>query len=152
MATKVKEEFVLPTRRVQTAEAASQRWNVTLPVGVPFKALLRPAAWAQVAHRFKADPLSGLRSRVNDIIEVRTEDSRFYGELYVMAVRDQSLYVAVLREPVDLKVAETEKEKFQMRWNVGTQGYDIIRQSDKAIVGSAATREDAVSKIESLAA
>ena len=118
------------------------RCSVTLPVGTRFEEVLRPEFWSHVAYRFKADRLTGGQDRTGAVIEIRTEDHAFYGEVYVRAVRDKDIIVGVLREPVYLGMREVQSGAFEVRWNVGRRAFDVVRNSDREVVFSAKTKDE----------
>lgn len=120
--------------QIQDGEYAYSRVSVTLPVGVAFEELLKPEAWVQVSHRFAGNPLVGQRDRVGAVIEVRSQDHSFYAELYLRAVRGNLMDVAVLLPPVKFGPKDAKVDGYEVRWNVGARGYDVIRQSDRQVV------------------
>lgn len=126
---------------------AYQRSAITLPVGWKFEWCLKPEFWAQVAYKFKGDKMTGGIDVEGGVVEVRTEDHAFYGELYVRAVRDDGIVAAVLREPVYFGLQEIKSSAFETKWNVGKRKFDIIRLSDREVVASAKTKDDAQSWI-----
>lgn len=138
----------------RASEFAYARYAVTLPVGWTLDDLLIPEAWAQVAHVLDKTPMTNEPPRVGTIVEVRTEDHAFYAELYVRAVRKMALDVQVTLGPVLLGGEQKEvKGNFDVRWNVGKRGFDIVRKSDKVIVADGLLKkEDALAWIEKTAA
>ena len=135
----------------QMSEFAYARMCATLPIGWTIEDALKPEFWSGVAHRLQKDQLSGGHDRAGAIVELRTVDHRFYAEVYVLAVRDQTLTVKLIREPVVLQSDEEDLSGFETRWNVGARGWSIIRKSDKQIVNDASKfplKEDAIDWIE----
>ena len=133
------------------------RFGCILKIGQSFEDALHPEFWAPVAGRLCGNKLTGAKDQTGSIIEVRTEDHRFYAELYIRAVYTNSIKVAVLREPVMLepKVERQEASNFETRWNVGAGGHQVIRTSDKQIVGPQKgfqTKEEALKFIDEMAA
>lgn len=143
---------VKPTN-FQTSEYAFARYAVLLPVGWTLEDVLVPEAWAHVAHKLDSNKVSKDPARTGAIIEVRTEDHAFYAELYVRAVRNMALDVQVVLGPVVLGKEQKAHANFDVRWNVGKRGFDIVRKSDKQIVATGIPKkEDAHAWIEKMAA
>lgn len=127
------------------------RMHVTLPVGWTIEDALKPEFWANVANQFRKVEMTNDPDRIGTIIELRTIDHAFYAEVYVRAVQERGLVVQLLGEPVYFGPKAVESTAFEVRWNVARRGYDIIRKSDREIVGEAAkfpTREAAQDWIE----
>lgn len=133
----------------QTSEYAFARYSTVLPVGWTIEDVLDPDAWAQIAYKLDKNKITNDPARVGAIIEVRTEDHAFYAELYVRAVRNMALDVQAVRyEPLGPQAAKLTGN-FDVRWNVGARGFDVIRQSDKVVVAKGlAKKEDAYAWIE----
>lgn len=123
----------LKTRDFGQAEYKNLRMSAVLQDGQTFDDCLRPEFWASVAYIFRKET-GGIKDKSGAIIEVRTVDHEFYAELYVRAVLDNGLIVGVLRQPVYLSPKTADPDKFEIKWNVGEQAYNIIRQSDRSIV------------------
>jgi hypothetical protein len=157
--------------RVRDAELGQQdegyhyaRVALTLPVGVAFDDLLKPEAWAQVAHRFHKNPNTNEPDRRGTIITVRTVDHAFYAEMYVRAVGERDLEVECIGPAVDSKTgqprpqffgppAAMEGGRYEVRWNVGKRGFDVIRRKDREIIAGAEkfqTREKAMQWVAEL--
>ena len=148
--------FKIPNNQTvfQLAEHAYGRFSVTLPVGVAFDEVLKPETWSQISHRFMRNPASGEPDRTGAVIEVRTQDHAFYAEIYVRAVRGTVLDVGVIREPVYFGPKDIKTNAYEVRWNVGKRGFDVIRTSDRTIVEGAEkfpTKELAYRWIEDVA-
>lgn len=133
----------------QLAEHAYGRRSVTLPVGWSIEDILAPEAWSEVAYLLVGNKLSGTLPQAGSIIEVRTEDHAFYAELYVRAVSKMSMDVDVIQyKPLGPQEVK-DTGKFDVRWNVGRRGFDVIRKSDKQIVAEGLPKkEDAIAWIE----
>ena len=115
-------------------------FDVKLPLGITVKDALRPEFRVPVVHLFKPTPITGAGDATGSVIELRTEDHAFYAQLYVRAVQERGLVVELMAPDKagvcyfgPKKVANGEA--FETRWNVGKRGYDIIRKSDREIVG-----------------
>jgi hypothetical protein len=121
------------------ASFAFNRWSVTLPYGWDFTDCLDPEFWTNVAHLLAPNATNGQKSRIGDVIEIRTIDHAWYAELYVRAVRESALIVAVLRAPVQLvpvKGMELPKgSKLDVRFNTSKAKYEVIRISDGSVIG-----------------
>lgn len=124
----------------------------TLPAGWEFEECLRPEFWVNVMQYFRADPATGNADRAGTRIEVRTEDHAYIGFLYVRAVSPGGLIVECIGPDMDAKTgkackphyfgkAASETPGYDVRWNVGKRKYQIVRISDKEIIGEALTRE-----------
>jgi hypothetical protein len=100
-----------------------------------FSDLLEPEYWAFVAHRFQK-PLDNAGTYAGSIIEVRPYDMRFYARLFVRAVLKTGLIVSVL-EHTEVGLQELTSEAIEVIWDTTVQGYDIIRKSDREVVGRA---------------
>jgi len=92
---------------LQTADHANTRWGATIAPEHTLEDIKRPAFWSITAKRFT----------MGDIIDVRTEDSRFYAELYVTGVSDTGIKVQVMRHfSLDGHIEE----------DVETAGYKVV--------------------------
>ena len=121
------------------------RFEVELPAGESFDTILKPDYWSQVAHMLQ--PPRGTRDKTweGSIIEVRTEDHQFFAELYVRAVKEKDLKVAVLKEPVyffeHTKSKKTDRHK--TRFNVGAKAWDVVRNDAEVVAKGFKLKEDA---------
>jgi hypothetical protein len=132
---------------MQEAQYAYGRYSITVPVGWTLDDILKPEAWALVAHRLKPQPGTGDSVRIGTIFEVRTQDHQWYAELYVRAVREMALDVAILREPVWLAPKTDDPDDYEVKWNISVKGFDIIRKVDREKVGDGRKfpkKEDAI--------
>lgn len=129
-------EKKLNERYFEQEEFKFARMSATLPVGTTLEDALKPEFWSRVAYRLR--PKSSMDSRPRDyagsIISVRTEDHSMYAELYVRAIGESSLTVALIGQPTYFGLKEVQSDKYRIHWNVGKRGYDVIRNSDGAIV------------------
>ena len=75
------------------------------------------------------------------------------------AVQKNSLVVSLLKSDQDgiawvgVQKKLDDTSPFEVRWNVGKRGYDVLRKSDKQIVGEAArlkTKEQAFAWIDEM--
>lgn len=113
---------------------AYETMQYTLPIGHRFEDLLTPSYWSSAAYKMKS--ITGVGTYAGSIIEVRARDLSFYGRLFVRDVSDRALVVEVL-ERHEIGLQELKSDKFEARWDDSQKGYDIIRKSDRAIVGYA---------------
>lgn len=137
-------------------EFAFGRFSAVIPVGVTIDDVLKPEFWAHIAHMLRSNQMTGDPARTGTIIEIRSEDHSLYAELYVRAVKEQALDVALIGKPTYFGPRESSpSEKYSVRWNVGKRGFDILRKSDNAIIGRAVDfpkKEDAYEHIRRLGA
>lgn len=114
------------------------RVAVTVPAGTTLEDCLRDEFWGNVLHYFKGNPAQQKKPRSGDILEVRTDDNAWYAELYLLGVANETLKFKVLQYHVLSVVDVPEESKYEIRWNVGHRGFDVIRKSDRTIVQPAA--------------
>lgn len=133
------------------SEFAYAKFSATLPVGWTVEDALKPEFWVHIAHKLAKNPISNEPDRSGAIIELRTVDHAFYAQLYVRAVGERGLTVALMGEPVYFGPREVKSASYKERWNAGARGYDIIRVSDNEIVAHASkikTKEQAQAWID----
>ena len=128
---------VLKATALAGSEYAYATFSATLPVSWTVEDALKPEFWVNVAHKLAKNPLTNDPDRSGAIIELRTADHAFYARLYVRAVQERGLVVALMGEPVYFGPREVKSAAYKERWNVGPRGYDIIRVSDNEIVAHA---------------
>ena len=125
--------------------------DVTQPLGHTVEDALHPEYWVHHAYKLKARAFTGEADRAGALLRLRTEDHAHFAMLYVRAVHDKGLTVQLLGEPFQLGTKAKESPSFEVRWNVGKRGFDVIRKSDREIVADGAklpTRELADAWIE----
>lgn len=127
----------LAAKHLEQEEFAYARMAATLPVDWDLKEALNPGFWSNVAYKFAADPMTGRRDLRGSIITLRTADHAWFQQLYVRGVHKNGLIVAPLGPPVKLEPDHAETPNFRTRWNLGKQGWDVIRESDGEIVADA---------------
>lgn len=141
----------LLARNFLESEFAYADISVTMPVGHTIEDALKPEYWAHVAHRLQQNTVTGQPDRSGAIIRLRSEDHAFFAMLYVRAVRNDALDVALIGEPTFFgPKGAARSEAYEVRWNVGARGFDVVRKSDGAIVGRASDfklKEDAIAYI-----
>ena len=119
--------------------------DVTMPVRHKLEDALKPEYWALHTHKMLKPQFSSGPDWSGAIIYLRTDDHALYAQLYVRAVRQGGLDVAVIGEPTYFGPKSIETGGYEPRWNVGKRGYDIIRKSDRTLVADGKdirTRDD----------
>lgn len=66
---------MLAESKFALASYATNRWAVTLEHGVQYERVFEPDFWSNVARKM----------RIGDIVELHSEDTSFFAELYVVA-------------------------------------------------------------------
>jgi hypothetical protein len=110
--------------------------HVKQPVGHTVEDALRPEYWVHHARYLKAEQASGRPDLAGSKIELRTLDHAHYAELYVRAVHENTRVLDLLGEPIYFGPKKVGTAQFDVRWNVGNKGFDVIRQSDRYVVAS----------------
>jgi len=131
---------------------ACARVQFWLDPKVDIKEALNPEFWSSVAYKFMR-PISTEGTYAGSIIEVRYPDMSMYAELFVRVVQKSSLVVSLIGKPHYFGPREVVSQGFEVRWNVGKQGYDIVRKSDREIAADGAkikTREEAQAWIDKM--
>ena len=142
---------VLKPTAFSGAEYAFATFSAVLPVGWTVEDALKPEFWVHVAQKFSKDAFTGDPDKAGAIIELRTIDHAFYARLYVRAVQERGLVVQLMGEPVYFGPQQVKSGAYEIKWNVGKRGYDIIRESDRSIVCDGAkikTKEQAQSWVD----
>ena len=119
--------------------------DVTMPVGHTLEDALRSEYWALHAHKMLKPQFGSGPDWSGAIIYLRTDDHALYCQLYVRAVRQAGLDVAIVGAPTNFGPEVLNTGGYESRWNVGKRGYDIIRKSDRSIVADGKnmrTRDD----------
>ena len=134
------------------SEFARANFDAVMSAEHDFEDALRPGYWTNVVGLLKKNPISGERSRTGALINIGTEDHAFFGHLYVRAVLEQGLVVQCIGPsfnpktgkacPIDLQTGQYWQGRkatdlgtaFEIKWNVGKGGFDVIRTSDRQIV------------------
>jgi hypothetical protein len=125
----------LAADRWQLGEFLNARHAVCLPAGTPFANVLSPEFWANI-----------VRLRPDDIIEVRTEDRKFYAELLVLARGRNWATVAVIRNPVELKSAAlppSDTSAYKVEYAGSHAQWRVLRASDNSVMRDKFPTEDA---------
>jgi len=135
-AEKIEQLRALKRASFQSSEFAYANLSATLPVGWTVEDALKPEFWVHVTDMLQKTPVTNEPDKAGAIIELRTVDHAFYARVYVRAVQERGLIVQLLGEPVYFGPKEVKAaSQFEVRWNVGKRGFDIIRKSDREIVG-----------------
>lgn len=136
---------------VKGAEYARVRLDHVMQAGIPFEEVFKPGYWANVFQLLARKESIGQADRTGAVIDVGTEDHAFYAQLYVRAVTASGLIVQCVGPNVDPKTGRScptdlstgkpwtggavlDSDDFEVKWNVGKRGFDIIRKSDNQIV------------------
>ena len=96
---------------------------------------LKSEFWSQVAYKFYR-PVLAEGDYAGTIIEIRTQDLSLYAELFVRVVRKSGLEVQLLTS-YEIGLQNVVAPGYEVRWSDRVCGYDIIRNSDREIVGQA---------------
>jgi hypothetical protein len=153
----------LKISELEEAEYAFAHMSARVPAGVDFAEVIKPGFWMNVVSTFKKNQMANSPDKAGATIAVRTEDHAYYALLYVRAVLEGGLIVQCIGPsydksgkpcPIDLQTGAPwggEKpqvsEYFEMKWNKGKNGFDIVRKSDNQVIGDGAafkTRESAM--------
>jgi len=151
----------------QGAEFARARFDAMMPSGIAFEEALKPSFWTNVVHLLSRNQLTNQPDRSGAFIDLGTEDHAFYAKLYVRAVGSNGLIVQCIGPSIDAKgracpvdlatglpwtgAQPVESDGFDIRWNLGKRGFDIIRKSDQQVIADGSnfkTREMALEWIE----
>jgi hypothetical protein len=119
--------------------------DVTMPVGHTIEDALKSEYWALHAHKMLKPQFSSGPDWAGAVIYLRTDDHALYCQLYVRAVKQGGLDVAIIGTPARFGPEVLSTGGYEHRWNVGKRGYDIIRKSDRSIVADGRdvrTRDD----------
>ena len=129
--TEEKKEEVIRDVKLQyggmnTADHYQTRWGALLKAGHGMEDVTRPAYWSILAPRLTK----------GDIIDVRTEDGRFYAEIYVTGVKTTGITVQVLRHvELDGHVkGPIETPDFVYAYKGPSWGHCVIRREDAMVM------------------
>ena len=137
--------------RFQISEFARVTFDATMAEEHDFEDALKPGYWVNVAEKLRKNPTTNEPDRTGALIDLCTEDHAFYARLYVRAVLTSGLIVQCIGPAFDAKTGKAcpvdlitgkawqgrksaESDHFDVKWNVGVRGFDIIRKSDRQIV------------------
>ena len=73
--------------RMASREYKNHDWNVVVPAGTPFEALIDPHYWTHVAKSLK----------IGDILHVQIDDRSYYAQLYVRHAERLYAHIEVLQ-------------------------------------------------------
>jgi hypothetical protein len=124
--TEVKRDVKLAGGACQTFDHFTGRWSVVLAPFHEYTDCANPAFWSIVAPRIGRD----------DIIEVRTEDQRFFAELYVIDSNQQGLSVVEMRyKDLQGKIPELAADTgYIAKWKGPQLKWCVIRDSDDVVM------------------
>ena len=120
------------------AEYAYTTYHIVPPTGTTIKDMEDPAFWCHVAQKLAP----GHR------IEVDAEDGSFYAKFKVVYTERMAAHVVLLHHTIIdkdiLPDVETERKKYNVRFNGPVAKWGIIRHSDKVLLeGSFETKDEA---------
>lgn len=149
------------------SEFARASFDHVMDAGIDFEEVFKPGYWRYVFHKLQKNISTNSPDRSGSLIVVGTEDHAFCAHLYVRAVTAAGLIVQCVGPatdksgkmcPVDLATgrawagpAAVSSDQFDVRWNVGKRGFDILRSSDQQVIidgGNFPTRELALEWIK----
>lgn len=167
---KLRDEQILTLKpsAFKVADFARARFDAIMPSGLAFEEALKPSFWTNIVNLLKKNQLTSESDKTGAMIDLGTEDHAYYALLYVRAVLERGLIVQCIGPcsdpktgkacPIDLGTGmpwighkPLKNDHFDLRWNVGKRGFDIVRADDLQIVADGAsfpTREMAVQWIE----
>jgi len=126
MTDPTKRDVKLNGGAFQTADHYATRWGAVLSPFHEYKDCFNPAFWSINAPKIERD----------SIIEVRTEDQRFFAELYVVDSNRQGISVVELRYfdlQGDVPVLEADVG-YSPKWKGPQLRWCVIRDSDAAMM------------------
>lgn len=126
---------------LNVSEHAQTRWGATIPASHTVEDIQRPAYWSILAKRFT----------LGDIIDIRTEDGRFYIEAYVTGVDTTGISLQIMRNvPLDGYFdGDVETPGYMVVWKSPSWRYCVVRKSDNAVmVKNLPTKEAAADWLE----
>lgn len=146
-ATKKKSAYVLMPKDLAMAEFVTPTMTITVPYGTPFESILKPEFWVNVRSKFARNAVSGQMEKSGSSIIVRTVDMAYHADLIVLAVVEGGMIVECVG-PVHDKHGngqpyyigprgDLSDDRHTVNWNNQKRGFDIIRKSDRQIVGQA---------------
>jgi len=136
-----KRDVKLQYSGMQVADHSQQRWGVKLQPNHVFEDVLNPAFWSIQANRFTQ----------GDLIDIRTEDGRFYAEAYVTDVYNTGVKLQILRHvQLDGHIeGKVETAGYTVEWKGPSWKFCVIRKIDGAImVKNLTTKEAAADWLE----
>jgi len=111
---------------LNTADHSQTRWGVKILPDHTMDDVRTAACWSIQASRITK----------GDIIDVRTEDDRFYAELYVTGVKTTGVEVQVMRhmELAGHVDGPIETPDFVYAWKGPSWGHCVIRKADSMVM------------------
>lgn len=108
---------------VQTSDHFTTRWSAVLPAEHDFDEVKNPAYWSIPAKRMRTD----------DIVEIRSEDQRFYAEAYILKATPQGVVMKIMRyeDLQNEKPAElADGDLYEYAYKGPQWKHCVIRKSD----------------------
>lgn len=121
-----KRDVKLRTGSFRPVEVLTSHWDAIMAPEHDYKDCFNPAYWS----------INALKASRDDIIHVRTEDQRFYAELYVVDANRQGLSVIELAY-YDLQKAVpalADDTEYFVKWRGPTHRWCVVRKSDNAVM------------------
>lgn len=112
---------------LQVAGHFTTQWDYVLPAEYDYEDCKNPAFWSIVSKRMKTD----------DIIHVRTQDQRFFAQLYVLhADRTQVVVKEMMYQDLQDKNAPEIPDDaiYDYAWKGPAWGHTVIRKSDSEVM------------------
>lgn len=118
--------MALVADRIKQAEFVRNIWAVTPEINTKFEDLKKPSYWAHVAAKLHP----------SDRIEVVSEDSTYFAELYVVSCGRNWAKVSVLRfiELEEDQADMTQSETHKVEWVGGSAKARVVRLEDNAVI------------------
>jgi hypothetical protein len=116
----------LRTGSFRLAEEAQNRFSAMLEASHTMEDVMNPGFWSINAKRIKQ----------HNIIDIRTEDTRFYAECYVLKATPTGVVLRVLRH-FDLQegVAKgSEHDEYFHKWLGTSWQHCVVRKSDNSVM------------------
>ena len=126
-----------------------QRWlqhEIQVPFDTKFEDLLRPEAWALLSAQFMGDALTGIKEGIGSTLLVKTEDMAWEAKFTILFAAKERMEVVCNGpcfdengdgQPFYFQKEEIESDRYNVSWDPGNRGYNIVRKSDNAIVAQA---------------
>lgn len=133
------------------SEYAYADFSATIPSDCPFEEVLKSGFWSNVLHLVRSNTTTNEPDKTGATIQIRTQDHSYYALLYIRATMANGVIVKCIGPtinfetgelcPVDLQTGlpwegrpEVRTDAFDIRWNVGKKGFDVVRRADQQVV------------------
>lgn len=110
--------------QIATQEVARNVWIFRPGEDITKEDMLHPAFWTHVARQM----------RVNDRIEVLSQDASWYAELIVRAVGPLEVVTGLLAFTEFNAIEATSEDEYDIAWKGPAAKWRITRRADKAMV------------------